>query len=111
MLIDHPCCFSVHRFRGMGIVAIIMMILDSTEFDSENITHLFHVPSAVPKFALLQTTVITARFYLGQDQEKDLVQNHCNLSELLFKKICFISGFKKILLQIPSPLFSNSIRK
>lgn len=70
-LIDQPCCFSTHRFRGMGIVTIIVMIFDSNEFDSENIIPLFHVPSAVPKFALLQTTVITAKLYLGQDREKD----------------------------------------
>lgn len=83
----------MHRFRGVGIATIIMMIFDSNEFDSENITLLLHVPSAVPKFALLQTTVTTARLYFKQYQEKDLVQNHCKFSELLYKKVCFISGF------------------
>lgn len=74
-------------------MTIIVMIFDSNEFDSENIIPLFHVPSAVPKFALLQTIVITAKLYLGQYREKDLVQNHCKFSELLFKKVRFISGF------------------
>lgn len=62
-LINQTCCFNMHRFRGVGIVAIIMMIFDGNEFDSENITFLLHVPSAVPKFALLQTAVITAGLY------------------------------------------------
>lgn len=87
------------------------MIFDSNEFDSENMAPLLHVLSSVSKFALLQTTVITAKLYLGQDREKDWVQNHCKFSELLFKKVRFISGFKKTVLQIPTPLFSNSNRK
>lgn len=51
------------------------MIFDSNEFDSENMAPLLHVLSSVSKFALLQTTVITAKLYLGQYWEKDLVQN------------------------------------
>lgn len=72
-LINQSCRFSMHRFREVGIVTLIMLLFDSNEFHSENITPLFHVLSAVPKFALLQTTVITERLYLEQYEEKDLV--------------------------------------
>lgn len=83
------------------------MIFDSNEFDSENIAFLLHVPSAVSKFALLQTAVITAGFYFKKYQEKDLVQNHFKFSEPLSKKVCFISGFTAN----SNSLFHNYIRK
>lgn len=86
----------------MSIVTIIMMIFDSNEFDSENIT-LFHVPSAVPK-----NTVCIAADNCSNSKallRTILVQNHCKFSELLFKKVHFISSFKNIALQIPTPLF------
>lgn len=49
------------------------MIYDSDKYDLENITPLIHIPSVLCWFALLRVTEATAKLYLRQYQEKDLV--------------------------------------
>lgn len=74
MLINQSCSFSLHRrFTEMGIATLIKMIFESDKFDLENITPLIHIASVVCWFALQRTVEVTAKIYLEQFQDKDLV--------------------------------------